>query len=189
MKLSICIATLPTRKQFFDELTNHLAEQILAQDAIDEVEIVSECDNGEMSIGNKRQKMLEDATGDYVVNIDDDDRVPDFYVEKILEAIKENPDCIGFRVECHNIREGVTASVSNKYKDWLSNHDGFDFVRCIHHLTPVKREISLKIGYKDMKGAEDSDYSFRLRDSGLLKKEVYINEVMYYYLYNRANDK
>lgn len=185
MKLSICIATLHKRKHLFDRLVLDLQKQIGEH----EVEIVSVCDDGQDSIGNKRQQMLQQSKGKYVVNIDDDDRIAEFYVEKILEAIEQEPDCVGFKVECHNIVEGKTASVSNKYKEWLSNFDGFDFVRCIHHLTPVKREIAIQIGYKDKRGAEDSDFSFRLRDSGLLKKEVYIDEVMYHYDYNSAGDK
>lgn len=186
MKLSICIATLESRKHYFENITNHLRSQILEYNQQNEVEIIFERDNKEVSVGVKRQKMIERAKGNYVVHIDDDDTVPYFYTTKILKAIEENPDCIGFKVLCHNL-PGRMASVSNKYDKWESNKDGFDYVRTIHHLTPVKREIALKIGYKDIRCGEDADYSLRLKQSGLLKSEVFIDEVMYEYLYVPQN--
>jgi len=187
-KLSILICTTINRTEMFNQLVHHLQTQINEFGRQKEVEIVSECDNKEISVGKKRQNLIEKAKGDYVVFIDSDDFVPYYYVEKILEAIKLSPDCIGFRIECKGTT-GVTASASNKWDDWADNVGGFDYVRTIYHKTPVKREIALEIGYKDLRFAEDYDYSKRLKQSGLLKHEVFINEIMYEYRYKHEDSK
>lgn len=177
MKLSILICTTYDRRPLF----NVLYEHILAQ-CTDEVEVLFEEDNKEISVGAKRQKLLDRAQGDYVVFHDSDDWCPDYYVDEILKAISKEPDSIGFEISCTGT-EGKTASASNKWKDWKDNEGGFDYVRTPYQKTPVKREIALAIGYKDMRWGEDFDYSKRLKQSGLIKSEVYIPKVMYMYRY------
>ncbi len=179
MKLSILIRTIVGREDKFNMLFHRLQCQSYAEN---EVEFLIEKDNKELSTGLKAQKLLERAKGKYVVFIDDDDMVHIEYIPKILAAIKNKPDCIGFLVECHNL-PGRMAAVSNRFEKWESNKYGFDYVRTIHHLCPIKREIALQIGYKDIRCGEDADYSLRLKQSGLLKTEEFINEVMYHYLY------
>lgn len=188
MKLSILICTIVTRVNQFNLLKHHLQTQINEFGLQKEVEILSECDNKQISVGKKRQNLIEKAKGDYVVFIDDDDMCPYFYVQKILEAIKDNPDCIGFRIECKGTL-GKTASASYIWNDWADNVGGFDYVRTIYHKNPVKREIALQIGYKDLRFGEDYDYSKRLKESGLLKEEVFIDEIMYEYRYAYENPK
>lgn len=184
MKLTIAICTIPSRKSLFDRLVSHLK----SQSASKEFEVISDCDNKTISVGVKRQKLLEAASGDYVAFIDDDDTVPDDYVNSILEAIKLQPDAIGFKIHCSGC-EGVTASASNRWKDWGENEGGYDYVRTPYHKTPIRREIALKIGFKDMRFSEDYDFSKRLKQSGLIKTEEFINKVMYYYRYKFEDPK
>ncbi len=188
MKLSILICTVDGRETQFNLLRHHLQTQINEFGRQKEVQILSKKDNKEISVGAKRQLLLEDAIGECIVFIDDDDMVPYFYVEKILEAINLNPDCIGFKIECKGT-PGKTASASNKWDDWAENVGGFDYVRTIYHKNPVKREHALAIGFKDMRFGEDYDYSKRLKESGLLKEEVFIDEVMYEYRYKYEDPK
>jgi glycosyltransferase involved in cell wall biosynthesis len=124
------------------------------------------------------------ATGDYVVFIDDDDWVADDYVQSILEAIAHRPDCIGFRIDCSMNGQPKTAVGSLRYKAWEDNKDGYDYVRSIYHKNPVKRELALRTGYKDMRYAEDHDYSMRLQQ--WLGTEYFIDKVLYYYRYSNA---
>lgn len=188
MKLSILICTIDGREEKFNLLKHHLQTQINEFGRQKEVHILSKKDNKQISVGAKRQLLLEESIGEYIVYIDDDDMVPYFYIEKILDAIKLNPDCIGFRIECKGTM-GNTASASNKWDKWADNMGGFDYVRTIYHKNPVKRYIALQIGFKDMRFSEDSDYSNRLKQSGLLKEEVFIDEVMYEYRYKYENPK
>ena len=178
MKFSILICTIESRAKQLQNLLNLLKPQLTK-----EVEVLTECDNKQMSVGRKRQILLERAKGDYVAFIDDDDIVSEDYVANILEAIKQDPDCIGMLVRCLLDGKNKLAITSNKYNTWKENVDGFDFVRCILHLNPVKRWIALKIGYKDVRFQEDHNYSLELNRSGLLQKEVMIEKELYTYLY------
>lgn len=184
MRLSVLVCTIPSRKPLFDKLVRHLKSQSRST----EFEVLSDCDNKTISVGAKRQKLLEIATGDYVSFIDDDDTVPDDYIDSILEAIESEPDSVGFAIHCSGC-EGVTASASNRWKDWAEKTGGFDYVRTPYHKTPIRREIALQIGFKDMRFGEDYDFSKRLKQSGLIKTEVYIPKIMYYYRYKFEDPK
>lgn len=182
--LSILIATVNGREKLFDKLINSLNIQLVAG-----VEILHLKDNKEISIGIKRNRLIEMANNDYVCFIDDDDAVAPDYIERILSALESSPDCVGFKILCTtNGNNPKTACASLNYKTWANKKDGYDYVRSPYHKTPINREHSLQIGFKDMRFGEDHDFSKRMAESGLLKSEVFINEYLYYYQY-RTNEK
>ena len=134
-----------------------------------------------MSLGKKRQHLLEIATTDYVVFVDDDDRLEPKYIDKLLEAIKSGADVVNFMVSY--------SKNGGKYKNVVYSKDfkkdqNFDdrFERLPNHIMCMKRELALKVGYKDMFYAEDADFAKRLHKH--IKTEHNINEVLYYYLDN-----
>lgn len=75
MILSILVCTTHDRKDMFDKLHEELNRQRWASGMDSEVEILYECDNKEISVGAKRQLLIERATGEFVVFIDSDDWV------------------------------------------------------------------------------------------------------------------
>lgn len=177
MKLSILIPTVEGREESFDKLFNELFRQIEGKD----VELLSHKDNKEISIGRKRQNLISVATGEYIVFVDDDDMVAPDYIEQILNHL--GSDSVGFLIECSfDGANKCTAKASYKYKDWGDNQDGYRYVRSTYHKTPVRREISLKVGFKDMRFGEDYDYSMRLIPH--IKSEGFIDKIMYYYQYS-----
>lgn len=184
MKLSILIATTVDRRDMFNNLYIEFKSQISQLHLSDQVEVVYIEDNKQMSIGNKRNELLKLSNGEWIVFFDSDDKPNKRYVELIYLAINNNPDidCIGMNVKmttngvnpqrcCHRLR----------YKEWQNNINGWDFVRNITHFNPVKRELALKTGFKDLRFGEDKDYSDRLYP--LLTKEFYIEEPLFDYLY------
>lgn len=185
MILSILICTIDSRKDKFNNLFDFIWKQSVVSETTSRfVEVLFESDNKEISVGAKRQKLLERAQGEFIVFVDDDDFISERYVSSILEATRSKPDCIGFLIKCN--MEGVekTAITSNRYERWMDGQDGFDFNRTIYHKSPVRRSIALQIGFKDLRYAEDADYSKRLKESGLLIHEEFIDEVLYHYNYN-----
>ncbi len=86
MKLSILICTIPKRKLLFDRLLALLEKQLTP-----DVEIIVD-DSEKDSIGYKRNKLLQRATGQFLCFIDDD-IVSDDYVEKVLIGLESDPDC------------------------------------------------------------------------------------------------
>ena len=191
MHLSILIPTIETRRTQCELLMQFLISQYENMGLIlgSDIEILVARDNKEISIGAKRQLLLEMAKGEYIVFIDDDDWVSDDYIRQIYRRlIVLKPDTIGFNIECSGTK-GKTAQVSNTYDDWADNVNGFDYVRTPYQKSPIKREIALQIGYKDMRFAEDYDYSKRLKQSGLIKSEVLIHKTLYFYRYKWEDPK
>ena len=60
---------------------------------------------------------------------------------------------------------------------------GFGYIRTTYPKVPIRKSICLKVGYKDLRYGEDHDFAKRLKLSGLLKTEVYIDSVLYFYRY------
>lgn len=180
--LSICIPTINGRESQLDSLvTDCLYEQLRERP---EALILIEKDNKEMSIGAKRQILLERVTMPYFCMIDDDDTVAPDFVKEVLQAIeREQPDCIGYLESI--IQPGhidKLAIHSNRYEEWANNRDGYDYVRTIFCKDVIKTEIALQIGFnKDLRYGEDHDFARRLKASGLLEKEVFLPKIMYYY--------
>ena len=59
-----------------------------------EIRILS--DNKEMSVGEKRNKLINMAKGEYFSFIDDDDLVSEEYVDQVLRKLRKNPDVVTF---------------------------------------------------------------------------------------------
>ena len=183
--LSILICTIPERSALFAKLLSHISDQIAVDGNRAEV-LFDDRPKGALSVGAKRQALLERAQGDYVCFVDDDDWVSNAYVKRLCDACKAGTDCVGFKIHCNFDRQRTAmASASLKYAKWGDNVDGFRYVRSPYHKTPVKRSIALQVGFQDKRYAEDYDYSVRLYP--LLKTEQYINEVMYFYRYTTEN--
>jgi glycosyltransferase involved in cell wall biosynthesis len=179
MKLSILICTIPSRVRLLNELIADLTRQSNGYD----VEILTNRSPG--TIGAKRQTLLQTATGDYVTFIDDDDDINPQYI-KLIFAHLGTCDVIGFEGE-------ITTNGRNKKRFTISKEHPYEekggvYYRYNNHLSPIRREIALKVGYKDMQFAEDFDYAMRLKESGLIQTEKYIYTPMYFYRY-RTNKR
>lgn len=147
------------------------------------VELLHHEDNREISIGAKRQGLLERATGEYIVYFDSDDFPKPDYIKKIVKALEEKPDCVGFKIEMTtNGKNPQTCCHSLKYKQWKNNVDGFDYVRSVTIFNPVKRELALKVGFESIRYGEDKKYSDGL--TPLCNTEVYINDFLFDYRYS-----
>lgn len=181
-KLSILLATVLSRADLFSLLHTELLRQSEGKS----VELVVACDNKEISIGKKRQNLLEQAKGQYVVFIDDDDWVADTYVDDLLIALETEPDCVGFKISCTaNGGNPESAITSIRYPKWGDNQDGFRFVRSIYHKSPVRRDLAINVGFPDLRYGEDRVFSEGIMRH--LKTEVFVDRVLYFYRYRHEN--
>ena len=86
MILSILIPTVIGRERPLELLTNRIYSQIGDLKAESKVEVIVICDNKEISIGEKRNRLYTAASGEFSVQIDDDDDVAGNYVFNVLKA-------------------------------------------------------------------------------------------------------
>lgn len=153
------------------------------QDLTKGVEILVHQDNKQISVGAKSQLLLNESTGDYINRFDDDDLPYHYYIDAIQEAIKTNPDCVGFPIDMTtNGQNPQRCCHSLKYKQWRNNVDGWDFVRNVTHFNPVKRKLALKIGFRNLRFGEDKHYSDRI--TRICRTEVYIEQPLFHYRYS-----
>jgi hypothetical protein len=182
MILSILIPTLTDRAAMLKNLMADLYEQVELINADSDIEIVCNEDKGEQTTGYKRNKLLSDAVGKYIVFVDDDDKVSPSYCKLIMDALASKLDVVGIRgTYIVNGQYNGVFEHSIKHPQW--KQEGNIYYRCPNHLNPVRRELALQAGFPDTIIGEDRDYSMKLLP--LLKTEVMIETPIYEY-YARA---
>lgn len=179
-EVSILICTIQERRSKLHHLLTKLYNQINGEKV--DWEVLTD-DTVNMTTGKKRNNLLKAACKEYCMFIDDDDDVPAYFVSKLREAIKTRPDTVGIKGKI--LQGGVMKDwvISKDYKEWFEK-DGV-YYRCPNHITPMRTEHARRVGFPDKTIAEDRDFSFMLRDLGLLKTEVKIEEPMYFYYPSR----
>lgn len=154
------------------------------------VEILSIRDNKEMSIGEKRELLYRQAAGDYSWQIDDDDSISDNAIKLILEAIKQNPDCITFEEYC--LMNGVEykSNHSLAYAKWEGDgsaelEDGFHFHRTPFMKSVIKTEIAKLVPVPHCRFGEDNMWADELQKH--LKTEIHIPSQLYRYIHTSSD--
>lgn len=184
--LSILLPTLPTRIEFRKRMVDLLTRSIMAYcgtlgDKRQMVEILSD-DRVGLSIGAKRNTLMNNAQGQYICFIDDDDRIADNYIELVMAGIATNPDCCSLNgIITTDGKDPKQFKHSIDY-DSMYERDGV-YYRPPNHLNTVRASIAKQMAFPDWQRSEDSNYCFQLRDSGLLRVEYKIEPVLYYYDY------
>lgn len=206
MKLSILIPTLNERPVKRDALVFSLHTQLLAlgyplwgiheKSVLNsgkiktynykEVEIIYYADQKQITIGAKRNWLTDLATGDYLCMVDDDDVLSPYYIRFILEALQKNPgiDCCslkGFYTSDGSLPE--VFEHSTRYRAWNTNpeHCAVRYERYVNHLNTIKTSIAKQLKFEELRHGEDHKWSTALQESGLLRSEAHIPEVLYYY--------
>jgi hypothetical protein len=185
LKLSILIPTLESRAYELAYLLNTLNLQILEANAFDKVEIKMVADKGEVSIGAKRNELLRMANGEYVCFIDDDDKVENYYIKTILNALESKPDCLSLRgvITWDNTNPEIFEH-SVRYNEYKTNHTGeVKYERFPNHLNVIKKDIATQFKFPEINHGEDTDWATQINKSGLLKNEFYIDKTLYHYQY------
>jgi len=155
------------------------------------VEVLVNADGGEKSTGRKRNELLQQAKGKYVVAVDDDDRVSERYIVELLEAAKSDADCFSI--------SGYMWTNGSNRRDWhisknydyctKQNQQGEDvFYRFPNHIAPIKRQIAAQFEFPDKYQFEDFEWASKIKASGLIKTEYRI-EYVPMYIYDFVSQK
>jgi hypothetical protein len=175
--------------QIYDEWEN--GRQVFTEDGVfkalrlGDIEIVSCKDDKTMSIGEKREMLYQKSNGRYAWQIDDDDSVAHDAIELILEAIKQEPDCITFLENCMMNGAYKRSRHSLDYDKWRDNYDGYDYTRSPFYKNVIKTEIAKKVPFRRIRWNEDEQFSYDLLPH--LKTEVHIPKEIYFYQYTSTD--
>lgn len=140
-------------------------------------------DRSEGTTGAKRNRLLSEAKGKYIAFIDDDDAVSHRYIDLILEAVKDNPDCLSLI--------GVMTTNGNNPKRFV-HHLDYDkyfekdgvYYRPPNHLNVIRASIAKRYLFPDKTFGEDTEWAMAICNDRALGYQVSVNEVLYYYQYN-----
>jgi len=182
MKLSVLICSLPSRVNEFNIL-HELNSQI--KEFKNDVEIIYLGDCWNWSIGEKRNKLISLACGDYICFVDDDDMISDNYINLILKAINKKTDVITFEVKIRHLNEWKKVFYN---KDFLrdKNFPKY-FERLPNHLMVFKKEIYEKVKFRNLNMGEDSIFAREVKP--LLKTQTKIKDTLYYYHADREKSE
>lgn len=181
--LSILVCSLVNRgNTFLPNILRSLDDQLarMGEDA-QRVEVLVLTDNKRMTVGTKRNRLLNLAQGTYSVFVDDDDRISDDYVSSLLEATKYDRDVITFAASVSiNGGRQKPCYYSIVFSKNLNTYRQYQ--RTPNHISCVKTELARTAGFPDIMFGEDDQYAAALKP--LLKTEKNINKTLYYYDYN-----
>lgn len=179
--LSVLIASIATRQHFLTQLLARFLQQLDGTG----VELVIGVDDGEISIGEKRNRLLDAAWGRYVCFFDDDDEPLPAYCQSLLQAIGDGSvDCVGFRVRrtVDGVFDGeATHSLRYEANANRQGEAGMLYERIPNHLNPIRVELAREVRFAHADSGEDTDFAVRIRP--LLKRERFVDRVLYHYAY------
>lgn len=179
--LSILIPTIPGREQKLNRLLRVLDRQVLLRP---DVELIVLRDNKKMTIGEKRNKLLWLASGQYVAFVDDDDQVTPDYVPALCNAIaSDRPDVVCFTVTvrgygptkpCHYHPTFPHSETKNEYK------------RKPNHLMAWRRDLARRVPFPEINAGEDTQWANKMAQHA--KKVTTIDRPLYTYLFDKSDN-
>lgn len=174
MKWSILIRTVPERAKEVSQLLRTLNKQMQ-----DDVEVLVLCDNKQIHLGDKCQRLVEMATGEYISFIDDDDKISPDYISSIL-GLLDGVDAVGFRVEFWENGAKMKPMLLNpKFNGWNLTDTQYEIG--VSTWMVVKRELAINANLSGMK-PEDRRYMEAL--TGKLNQYHFVDKVLYYYRFD-----
>lgn len=194
MLLSILIPTIESRKQKFKNLEWKLRMQVLAwfvQHKTKSVEIISDDSptflEGGKSIGQKRNDLLQRATGQYACFFDDDDTPAPNYLQTLLALCNEGNDVVTFNtlVKTDYYWTVINMSLANAANEETA--PGRIIERTPWHICPVKTEIAKQIPFAHINHNED--WTWMQQVIPHLKTESHTNAILTQYTHSDAGSE
>lgn len=175
--LSILIPTVPERMSFLNRMINELEKQCESHP----VEILVLLENKKRTIGDKRNILIEQAKGNFVVFVDDDDRIESNYVSSLCSAIHETPnvDCIVFDVLVNFNNQ--FSKVCKYGKEFEHGEDEKYYYRKPNHLMCYSKKIASAHKFLNISYGEDDEWGRRISADIINQKRL--PNVLYYYDY------
>ena len=180
---SILILSIPSRiEKYLMPLYTKMLKQA---EGHPEVEILCLVDNKSMTIGEKRQSLLDCARGKWIGFMDDDDGISDNYIESLSEAMKNHPaDVITFDQHCSvNGKEfSVNFRMSNPHDPYIPGSGTLHIRRPPYHMCFWRSEIAKKAKFKPSSYGEDFAWCMEMYPE--IKTETHIDRVLHYYMFD-----
>jgi len=180
--LSVLICSIVKRETFLKNLLHQL-EDAKARSGL-RIEILCDIDDGKLTIGEKRNKLVQQAQGKYSCFIDDDDGIDLDYFKEIEDVLNhcEGADCVSMRGMYYVDGEAKKPFFhSIRYKTYSEDAKGY--YRPPNHLNPILTRIVKRVGFPYKNHGEDTDFAMRLVKLNLIHTEATVRKVLYHYYF------
>jgi len=176
--LSVLICSLTERRTMLERLLAEL--KFFKTFSTLNIEILTDVDDRQKTIGQKRNDLVARAKGKYCCFIDDDDQVSKYYFREIEQALKDKPDCVAllgmFYQNGRPIKPFVHSIDTDKYME-----DEEAFYRPPNHLNPILTGLVKRVGFPTKNWGEDTDFAMRM--VGRLTTQGLVQSVIYHYYF------
>lgn len=179
-KLSILTCTIPERAHYLKRLSDIINPQL---ENINNVQWLVDPAPKYIPTGTKRNNLINEAKGEYVCFVDDDDILTSNYVSLILEALNSKPDVVtfeGWYTENGRNRVDWVIKLGEKYEARHENGK-YMFFRFPNHLSVIKKSIASRVKFPQIHQGED--YAWAVKIQPYLKTSVHIPHRIYHYDY------
>jgi hypothetical protein len=185
--LSILTPTLAGRnmvRQILFSQINHQKRLLLNPN---DVEFCNLSDDGQLTIGEKRNILTKNARGKYITCVDDDDFISEDYMKQLLQCIRdgEDLDCITFimfnhifgEYDRHQKHSNCIFNTTLPFSKLSDREDGR--YRYFSHICCIRSEIAKKFIFPHVDKGEDNIWIKAVYDSNLVQKTKHINKALY----------
>jgi hypothetical protein len=182
IKLSILVPTVPSRIVYYYP---KIMKQLIAQTKQrGDVEVIALFDNKMRTIGQKRQEMVDISQGEYIIFIDDDDRITDDFVEEIMNALYKHPECdcvVYHAMYSANGQPAYICKFGIEYQNGIINkgEPNQSWAGKPTHTMVYKASIVKKHKFRHFNCGEDGDWTKRAYLD--IKNQIKIDKVLYFY--------
>jgi hypothetical protein len=162
--LSILIPTIPERAEMFTRVYSELMKQVAFMQTVHptlgEVEVLVDSStkfiNGGLSIGKKREAMVQRAEGKYLCFLDDDETIAPNYLEILVRMCNEDKDVCCFR----NISKLDNFWMVVDMNLFFDNEAAMPGIiqRRPWHICPVRSHLAQQHEFSDINYGEDWDW-------------------------------
>lgn len=135
--------------------------------------------DGGLSIGGKRQKLLQMSSGRYICYMDSDDFVAPNYIETLARLCSRDKDCVSFKAlfKCDSYWTVINMSLHHKRDEQATPHK--EVKRKIWQICPIKRDIAIHHSFSELNHSEDAEWLNRVLPN--LKSEAHTSKILTQY--------
>lgn len=176
-KWTILVATLGQRGDRLQRLMEQLLPQVDKHDGA--VTVSALWNNGERPLSHVRQALVDNAQSEYISFIDDDDMVPEDFVDTIVPLL-DGVDYVGWQMQTYV--DGVALKPtfhSLRYDHWWDDSAGY--YRDVSHLNPISTLLARQVDFRRTSPPEDVAWVDQIRPFVLTEHYVGDGKIMYYY--------
>lgn len=137
-------------------------------------------DTDDITIGEKRNNLIERSKGKYITFIDDDDLISSNYFIHLSNAISKGVDVCQIVGKYYKNNEFISDFVHSIKYNYYGEENNV-LVRPPNHLNMIKKELINDIKFENKFYNEDTEWALKISNLGILKTEYEVNEVMYFY--------